>query len=217
MVIIKYKNKWAKFLVIFLALLLVLCSIQLVWIAVSVNHKQKTIAEPTINELPKNITLNSTIKQVSTAEQVLYDYNLEFDYNFIENTSKINSSTIIQILVKTINDTARANASWRILDTNYTTIDIEQFKNIFFKKDAFKRDRTVADYSDCDDYAFKVYGLFCLYNLSSLSCGVFIWTDPPHAEPFFIDSKHDVYIIRGSSHIELLKNLDRKKLNLILI
>lgn len=146
---------------------------------------------------------------------VVPNYSFVFSYNPLVNATNITADELYPILYRYIDENNRSHTDYFLHDKTYITIGVEQFKQLI-NTSIFCKDSSVKDFSDCDDYAFKVYGLLNFPNLSGLAVGVLIWDHPPHAEPFFIDNTSSIWVVDNNSLISLA-DVERSGLRIVLI
>ena len=167
-----------------------------------------------------NQLLISKSSTTTKSKPIYYSITIEYKnpiiYSKLNNISQINSTHILKLCKQSLNNYTNEDTTIRILDRLYQTIDIEQYK-IIINHSCFLRDTYIDDISDCDDYSFKVLGIFSSGNLSGLPVGILIWSIPPHAEPFFIDNQDTIWIILSKNQICKVSELDRTTLNMLLI
>ena len=162
---------------------------------------------------PQKKTFSSSPIIITSFE---YTFNPPVSETELKNVSIINSTFVYESYQRNFNETVRKQAQMIGLDEEYQTIDITQFKTIL-NHSVFKEEKYIKNFSDCDDYAFKVIGELSKGNLSGLAVGLLFWITPPHAEPFFIDEDGVYWVILGPDRVERVCNLDRSILNLVLI
>lgn len=141
----------------------------------------------------------------TTAEISIPDIvNLDID----RNEDKISSDDIEDIFMKTLiyNEEEDDEIAFLIMDLYYYKASYDKYMRLLHNNIWTHRGSYLKTFNDCDDYAFKIYGLFCQDAWSGLPTGVIIWSEPKHAESFFIDSDLTVWIVNGYNDFEKLSD-----------
>lgn len=88
------------------------------------------------------------------------------------------------------------------MDSEYYKASYSEYKRFLYDTSEWsQKSKYVPIFNDCDDYSFKIYGLFCQNGWSGLPVGIIIWSNPRHADPFFIDDNMDIWIIEDYNNI----------------
>lgn len=134
---------------------------------------------------------------------------------------KILDKDIEDIFMKTLiyEDDEDDEIAFLIMDTYYYKASLDKYMRLLKDNKWTHRGSYVNSFNDCDDYAFKIYGLFCQDEWSGLPTGVIIWKKPRHAEAFFIDEDLAIWIVNGYNDVELLSNYQKDfyRVNIIII
>lgn len=83
------------------------------------------------------------------------------------------------------------------MDLYYYKASYRDYERFLYLNTWAHKGEFMSSFNDCDDYSFKIYGMFCQDNWSGLPVGVIIWTNPKHADPFFIDEDMNIWIIKN--------------------
>lgn len=121
---------------------------------------------------------------------------------------KILHDEIEDIFMKSLiyNEEEDEEIAFLIMDKYYYKASYDEYMRLLNNNKWTYRGSYVDCFNDCDDYAFKIYGLFCQDGWSGLPTGIIIWDKPKHAEAFFIDEDLTIWIVVGYNNIEKLSD-----------
>ena len=111
------------------------------------------------------------------------------------------------------------NTLFLMLDKYYYKANYSDFERFLYINVWTHRGDYILSFNDCDDYSFKIYGMFCQDDWSGLPVGVILWSTPKHADPFFVDETMTPYVIVDYNKIVPLLEYQKSdyKVNIIII